>query len=39
MRTRVVGMIYLVGWLLIVIGAIGLVLTGKWPINDRRSVR
>jgi len=39
MRERVVGLIYLVGWLLMVIGAIGLVLTGRWPDINRRSMR
>ena len=39
MRKYVVSMIYLVGWLLMVVGAIGLVLTGQWPSDSRRSMR
>jgi hypothetical protein len=39
MRKYVVSMIYLVGWLLVVIGAIGLALTGQWSSDSRRSMR
>jgi hypothetical protein len=39
MRERMVSLIYLVGWLLMLAGAIGLVFTGRWPVNNRRSMR
>jgi multisubunit Na+/H+ antiporter MnhG subunit len=38
MRERIVSLIYLVGWLLVVIGAIGLALTGQWSSDSRKAL-